>query len=314
MSNKMMNRMIFGAELINLAKNYDFMIMNADTKSFGLENFGEIYPDRVYNFGIAEQNLAAASAGAALCGEKVFFGTFAVFASMRACEQVRTFICYPKLDVVILASHGGLMTGADGVTHIAVEDVAIMRALPDMTVVEPSDAVSAKKLVKLAIEYKGPLYIRFPKGETPVIHDETTYKLEIGKGNVIVNYGNDAAIVAMGWLLSKCLIAADILNQCGIHVTVVEMHTVKPIDKDLICNIVKKCKGIVSVEDHSIIGGLGSAIAEIVSECCPVKMKRIGILDAFGESGTPEELYKQNHMEVSDIVNAVKGILNTDKR
>lgn len=310
METKMMNRMVYGKELINLAKQYDFMLMNADTKSFGLENFNELYPERTFNFGIAEQNLAAASAGAALCGEKVFFGTFAVFASMRACEQIRTFICYPNLNIVILASHGGLMTGADGATHIAVEDVAIMRSLPNMTVVEPSDAVCAKMLVKLSLEYKGPLYIRFPKGETPVINNEESYTIEIGKGNIIKKYGNDVAIVAMGWLLSKAILASDILKNEGINVTVAEIHTVKPIDKSLITTLAKNCKGIVTVEDHSIIGGLGSAVAETVTECCPIRIKRIGILDMFGESGTPEELYKKNHMEVRDIVKAVKDILN----
>ena len=310
MKTKMMSRMVYGEELINLAKHYDFMLMNADTKSFGLENFGELYPKRTFNFGLAEQNLAAASAGAALCREKVFFGTFAVFASMRACEQIRTFICYPNINVVILASHGGLMTGADGATHIAVEDVAIMRSLPNMTVVEPSDAICAKKLVKLSLEYKGPLYIRFPKGETPVINDEESYIVKIGKGNIIKKYGSDAAIIVMGWLLSKAILAADILKKDGINVTVAEIHTVKPIDRNLITMLAKNCKGIVTVEDHSIIGGLGSAVAETVTESCPTRIKRIGILDMFGESGTPEELYEKNHMEVVDIVKAVKDILN----
>lgn len=309
MDNKFMNRMVFGNELMRLAKHYDFMLMNADTKSFGLESFGELYPNRTFNFGIAEQNMAAASAGAALCGEKVFFATFAVFASMRACEQIRTFICYPNLNVVILASHGGLLTGADGATHIAIEDMAIMRAFPNMTIVEPSDAVCAKKLVRLALEYKGPLYIRFPKGETPIINDKSNYDIKIGKGNIIKHYGNDVAIIAIGWLLSKAIVAAERLFKEGINVVVVEMHTIKPIDKDLICDLAKKCKGIITIEDHSIIGGLGSVVAETVSENYPIKIKRIGILDNFGESGTPEELYKKNHMEVADIVNAVKEII-----
>lgn len=304
-----MNRMAFGKRLIELADKYEYMVMNADTKSCGLENFGDLYPHRCFNFGIAEQNLVAASAGAALCGEKVFFATFAVFASMRACEQVRTFICYPNLDVVILASHGGLQTGADGATHIAVEDVAIMRAIPNMCVLEPSDAVCAKKMVELSLMHKGPLYIRFPKAATPVLHEFDNYDIEIGKGRIFIENGYDCAIFASGWILNYAKQAAKELFMEGIKVTVIEIHTVKPIDSNLVINLAKKCGCVVTVEDHSIIGGLGSAVSEILGENYPVFIERIGIRDVFGESGTPEELYQANKMSISDIVDAVKRVL-----
>lgn len=303
---KRMNRVEFGKELMALANEYDFIILNPDTKSCGLEVFGEIYPERNFTFGIAEQNLMAAASGVASCGEKVFLSTFAVFASMRACEQVRTFICYPNLNVTILASHGGLSTGADGASHIAIEDIGIMRTFPNMTIVEPSDFIAAKKLVKKALDFKGPLYIRFPKISTPQIHDINNYDIEIGKGNVILDYGNDATIIVTGWLLYKVLEAAKILKDDNIFVRVIEMHTIKPIDQNLIIKAAKETKGIVTVEDHSIIGGLGSAVCEIISEYMPTKLKRIGIEDRFGESGDAEELYAKNHMTVDDIVKAVK--------
>lgn len=302
-----MIRMAFGEELIKKASKYDFLVFNPDTKSCGLENFGKIYPERNFTFGIAEQNLVAAASGAAACGEKVFLSTFAVFASMRACEQVRTFVCYPKLNVTILASHGGLTTGADGATHIAIEDVGIMRTFPNMTIVEPSDIIAGKLLVDEAIKFSSPLYIRFPKIATPIIHDNN-YSLKIGKANLIKN-GKDATIIVCGWLLNKVLKAVEVLSLNNIKVSIIEMHTVKPIDKEAIYNAINNTGAIVTVEDHSIIGGLGSAVCEVVCEYKPIPVKRIGILDKFGESGDPELLYKKNHMQTEDIINAVIEVI-----
>lgn len=305
-------RLCFGKELIRLAGNNDFMICNADTKSCAIENFGEDYPERNFTFGIAEQNLVAAAAGAALCGEKVFLATFAVFASMRACEQVRTFVCYPNLDVTILASHGGLQTGADGATHIAVEDVSIMRSLPNMTVVEPSDYIAGEKLVQKALEFKGPLYIRFPKAPTPQIHDADTYEITIGKANQL-RKGTDVTLIASGWILTRALEAAERLSEKGISAAVVEMHTIKPLDEEAVIAAAAETGAIVTIEDNTILGGLGSAVAEVLIEKCPVPMQRIGILDQFGESGDPDQLYAKNKMTVSDIVDAACQVIARKK-
>lgn len=306
------NRLRFGRELIRQAAEKDFLVFNADTKSCAIESFGEKYPERNFSFGIAEQNLLASAAGAALCGEKVFLATFAVFASMRACEQVRTFICLPRLNVTILASHGGLTTGADGATHIAVEDVSIMRALPNMTVVEPSDYVAAEKLVSKAIAFEGPLYIRFPKAPTPQIHDES-YEIVIGKANTI-REGKDASLIASGWILSRALEAAERLHAEGVEVDVLEMHTVKPLDEEAVLRTAKKTGAVVTVEDNSIIGGLGSAVAEYLAGEMPVPVVRIGIRDRYGESGDPEILYRDNKMTTDDIVQAVKRAISMKGR
>lgn len=307
------SRIHFGKELIRQAANHDFLIFNADTKSCSIENFGVSYPERNFTFGIAEQNLMAAAAGAALCGEKVFLATFAVFASMRACEQVRTFICLQGLDVTILASHGGLQTGADGATHIAVEDIAILRAVPGITIIEPSDFVAAQKLVSKALMFHGPLYIRFPKAATSHIHGRD-YDMTIGKANWI-RRGKDVTIIACGWILSRALEAADQLLERGIAASVMEMHTVKPLDEEAVLEAAKSTAAIVTVEDHTILGGLGAAVAETVCNRWPVPIKRIGILDCFGESGDPDILYKKNKMTVGDIVSAAcEAILQKERR
>ena len=307
---KEFSRLRFGKELIRLAENHDFLIFNADTKSCAIENFGKQYPERDFSFGIAEQNLVAAAAGAASCGEKVYLATFSVFASMRACEQVRTFVCYPNVDVTILGSHAGLQTGSDGATHIAIEDISIMRSFPGMTVVEPSDYIAAIKLAQLSVDFHTPLYIRFPKTATPQLHDES-YEMQFGKAITTLSYGNDVTIIACGWILGRALEAAERLKEQGIMATVVEMHTIKPIDSQAIIAAAEKTGAIVTVEDHTILGGLGAAVAEVLAENKPVPMKRIGILDKFGVSGDPESLYKENKMTTDDIVAAA---LDTIKR
>ena len=303
------SRLEFGKEIIKLADKYDFTVLNADTKCCGLENFGKKYPDRCFNFGIAEQNLFAAASGVANAGEKVVVSTFAVFASMRACEQIRTFICYPNLNVMIIATHAGLLTGEDGATHIASEDMAILRAFPNMTIVEPSDVIAARALAEEALKFNGPLYIRFPKAATPVIHDEG-YKFEIGKGKIICDRGNDAGIIAIGAMTYKALQAAETLANEGINVKVLEINTLKPLDKAAVIDLAKKTGKIVTVEDHTIIGGLGSAVCETLSESYPVPVKRLGIQDCFGESGDPQKQYDKNNMNTQHIVAAVKDLLD----
>lgn len=298
-------RMEFGRELIEIAKTNDqFILVNPDTKSHGLENFDKLFPGRAYNFGIAEQNMFGAAAGFASCGHKVLVTTFAVFASMRACEQIRTFICYPKLNVTIIASHTGLQVGPDGATHMATEDVSIMRSFPNMSILQPSDAVSARAAAHAAMSFEGPLYVRLHRDPVPDIHDPETYRLVIGKANIVRDYGNDAAILVSGILLGKALAAAEHLRLKGIQCQVIDFPTIKPLDEEAVVDAAKKTRAVITVEDHTILGGFGSAVAEVLGEKCPTRMKRIGMQDAFGESGNPELLYKDHGMTVDDIIAA----------
>jgi transketolase len=300
-------RLLIGKELIRLAGDHDFMVFNADTKCCGLENFGDIYPDREFGFGIAEQNYFAAAAGYAhTSGQKVIVSTFAVFASMRACEQIRTFICYPRANVTIIATHAGLSTAEDGASHISVEDLSIMRALPNMTILAPSDRAAAISAARVAVEFDGPLYIRFPKAATPDIHDAARYVLEVGKIDVVRDFGCDVVLFASGSMLYRTLQAAELLNSEGIGATVAEVHTVKPLDCDTILYLARRCGAAVSVEDNTILGGLGAAITEVLAENHPIPLKRIGIQDSFGESGEAEQLYIKHQMAVEDIIVAAK--------
>ena len=300
-------RMAFGQELIEIAKeNQDFVVCNADTKTCGLENFGKLFPGREFSFGIAEQNLVGGAAGLAACGNKVFLATFAVFASMRACEQVRTFVCYPKLNVTVIGTHTGLQVGGDGATHAAVEDVAIMRALPNMTVVQPADAVAARAIAHAAVDFEGPLYIRLHRNAVADIYDPATYKFRFGKANSVADYGKDLTIIVSGILLKKALDAAEILRSQGIGVRVLDMATIKPLDTEAVVAVAKQTGAIMTVEDHTIYGGLGAAVAEVVTQTCPVPMDIVGIRDRFGESGDPELLYRDHQMDVGSLVRRAK--------
>ena len=296
-------RMAFGHELIEIAKTReDFVVCNADTKTCGLEKFGTYFPEREFSFGIAEQNLVGGSAGLASCGNKVFLATFAVFASMRACEQVRTFICYPNLNVTIIGTHAGLQVGGDGATHAAIEDVSIMRSFPNMTVVQPSDAVSARAVAHAAVDFKGPLYIRLHRNPVADIHDPATYRFEIGKSYPILDYGRDLTMFVSGILLKKAMDAAEILREQGVGVRVVDMPTIKPLDRVAVLKAAEETGAIMTIEGHTIYGGLGSAVAEVVCQERPVPMTIVGIQDRFGESGDPELLYRDNGMDVDSIV------------
>lgn len=303
-------RMAFGEELLKCAKeNSDFVVCSADTKACGLEHFGELFPGREVRVGIAEQNLVGIAAGLASCKRKVYLATFAVFASMRACEQVRTFVCYPKLNVTVVGTHAGLQVGGDGATHAAIEDVSIMRSFPNMTVVQPSDEASAREIAKASVNFEGPLYIRLHRNPVPDVVRETPVTFEWGKASYVRNYGDDATIVVSGILLGKAVEAAENLKKEGIKVRVMEMMTIKPLDKEALVQAAKETKRIVTVEDHTIFGGLGSAAAEVLSEEQPVPMKRIGIQDRFTSSGDPELLYEEHHMTTADIEAAVRELL-----
>ena len=303
-------RMAFGQELIEIAKtNKDFVVCNADTKTCGLEKFGQLFPGREFSFGIAEQNLVGAAAGLASCGNKVFLATFAVFASMRACEQVRTFVCYPNLNVTVIGTHTGLQVGGDGATHAAVEDVSIMRSLPNMTIVQPADAVAARAVAHAAVDFEGPLYIRLHRNAVADIYDPATYKFELGKATTVADYGTDLTMIVSGILLKKALDAAQILKADGIKVRVLDMATIKPLDTEAVIKAAKETGAVMTIEDHTVLGGLGAAVAEVVVQNQPVPMELVGIQDRFGESGDPELLYRDNGMDVDSIVAKARALV-----
>lgn len=308
-------RMAFGEELLKIAESHDgFVVCSADTKACGLEHFGERFPGREVRVGIAEQNLVGIAAGLASCKRKVYLATFAVFASMRACEQVRTFVCYPRLNVTVIGTHAGLQVGGDGATHAAIEDVSIMRAFPNMTVIQPSDEAMAREIARASVDFEGPLYIRLHRNPVPDVVRNEKARFCFGKAEWIRNYGSDVAIIASGILLGKAVTAAENLEQTGIHVQVIEMATIKPIDRESIVKAARETRRIVTVEDHTVLGGLGSAVAEVVSEEYPVPVKRIGIQDRFTSSGDPELLYQEHHMTAEDIEYAVRQLTSCKRR
>lgn len=314
MAELLATRMAFGQELLEIAKaKTDFVVCNADTKTCGLEKFGQMFPGREFSFGIAEQNLVGGAAGLAACGNKVFLATFGVFASMRACEQVRTFICYPNLNVTIIGTHAGLQVGGDGATHAAIEDVAIMRAFPNMTVVQPADAVSARAIAHAAVDFEGPLYIRLHRNAVADLYDPETYVFEFGKACTVADMGADLTIISSGILLKKAMDAAQMLKEKGIGVRVVDMATIKPLDEEAVIRAARETGAIMTVEDHTVLGGLGSAVAEVVVSKCPVPMELVGIQDRFGESGDPELIYRDHGMDVDSIVAKAVALVERKK-
>ncbi|NLP15044.1 MAG: transketolase family protein [Clostridium sp.] len=308
MQKKIPTREAYGNTLAEIGSDERIVVMDADlSKSTKTAIFKGKYPERFFNMGIAEANMMSAAAGIASCGKIVFASTFAMFASGRAFEQVRNSICYPQLDVKIGASHSGITVGEDGASHQTIEDIAIMRVLPQMTVVSPADAVEARLATIAAYKTPGPFYLRLTRLAVPVIFDEN-YKFELGKG-VTLKEGNDVTIIATGFMVSKALEAVDILKQEGINARLINIHTIKPIDKDIIIKAAVETGAIVTCEEHSVIGGLGSAVAEVLAENYPVRMKRVGIMDKFGKSGKPEELLAMYGLTPKDIVEKVKEVL-----
>lgn len=310
MTKMIATRDAYGEALKELgAINEDIVVLDADLSgSTKTAVFKKEYPERFFNVGIAEQNLVATAAGLATTGKIPFASTFAVFASGRAFEIIRNSVAYPKLNVKIAATHAGLTVGEDGATHQALEDISLMRSLPNMVVLCPADAIEAKKCIYKAVEYKGPVYIRLGRSKVPVIFDDN-YEFEIGKG-VQIKEGNDITIIATGVMVAKALEAAEQLEKEGIYPRVINISTIKPIDKDIIIKAAKETKGIVTVEEHSIIGGLGSAVAEVLVENHPAHMDRIGTMDTFGESGDGEELLQKYGLNVENIVNKAKKLLS----
>lgn len=299
----------YGMALVELGReNEKIVVLDADlSKSTKTNGFKSEFKDRFFNAGIAEQNLMGMAAGFANVGLVPFASTFAVFATGRAFEIIRNSICYPKMNVKIAATHAGITVGEDGGSHQSVEDIALMCSLPNMTVIVPADHREAMAATKAAAKFKGPVYLRFGRCSTEDIFDES-YKFEIGKG-VQISEGNDIAIIATGMMVQKAIEAAKDLEGQGIKARVINISTIKPIDKEIIIKAARETKGIVTAEEHSIIGGLGSMVSSVVCNECPTKVKNIGIKDCFGESGNPNELMEKYGLTKEAIVKSVKEIL-----
>jgi len=305
---KIATRESYGNALAECGKEFpELVVLDADlagaTKT---GTFLKAFPDRHIDCGIAECNMTGIAAGLATCGKIPFISSFAMFAAGRNFEQVRNSIGYPHLNVKIGATHAGITVGEDGATHQCNEDVALMRTIPGMTVIVPSDDIEAKAAVRAAIEHDGPVYLRFGRAAVPVINDTPDYKFEIGKGQLLKD-GTDLTIIANGIEVSEALGAADLLAKDGINARVINMATVKPIDEEIVIKAAKETGKIVTVEEHSVIGGLGSAVADVTAEKCPVSVQRIGVYDRFGESGPAGALVKEFQLDAEGIYNQIKA-------
>jgi len=306
---KIATRESYGNALKEFGADERIIVLDADlSKSTKTATFQAEFPERHFNAGIAEGNMTSVAAGLAACGKVVFASSFAMFASGRAFEQIRNSVCYPRLNVKIGATHAGISVGEDGATHQCNEDIAIMRSLPNMTVINPADDVEARLAVKAAIETDGPFYLRFGRLAVDVVNDKNTYKFEIGKG-VELKSGNDVTIIATGLMVSKALNAAKTLKEEGIDARVINIHTIKPIDKDIIIKAAKETGAIVTCEEHSIIGGLGSAVSEVLCENTPCIMRRVGVKDMFGRSGKPANLFEVYGLDEKTIIENVKDAI-----
>ena len=313
MAEKIATREAYGNALAELGEKYDFVVLDADLAAATKTGvFKKKYPERFFDCGIAEGNMMSVAAGIATTGKVVFASSFAMFAAGRAFEQVRNSIGYPHLNVKIGATHAGITVGEDGATHQCIEDFALMRAIPGMTVINPADAVEAKAAVEAAINFVGPVYMRFGRYAVPVINDNADYKFEIDKG-VEMKDGSDITIIATGMMVSMALEAAEALKDKGISVRVVNIHTLKPIDKDIILKAAKETGAIVTAEEHSIIGGLGSAVAEVVGEGCPVPVVRLGVNDEFGHSGKVPPLLEMYGLTTANLIAKVEEALKLKK-
>lgn len=306
---KKATRESYGETLLELAKTYDnILVLDADlAKATKTDIFMKAYPDKFFDCGIAECNMMGIAAGLATCGNLVFASSFAMFAAGRAYEIIRNSIGYPNINVKIAATHAGISVGEDGATHQCCEDIALMRTIPGMSVINPADHFETVEAVKYAAKHYGPVYIRL--GRLPIeSFNDDNYKFEFGKG-VELKQGNDATIIATGLMVKEALDAHDKLKQKGINARVINIHTIKPIDKDIIIKAAKETKAIITIEEHSIIGGLGSAVSEVVVKNYPVKMDIIGVEDIFGMSGPALELLEKFNLTSNEIVNRVCKIL-----
>ncbi|MBP1890421.1 transketolase [Clostridium moniliforme] len=314
MSNKMATREAYGKALKDLAAmNKNVVVLDADlSKSTKTADFKAVAPERFFNMGIAEGNMMGVAAGMSTCGKIPFVSTFAMFAAGRAFEQIRNSICYPKLNVKICATHAGLTVGEDGASHQAIEDLSLMRSIPNMTVINPCDGVETDAVIKAIAEFDGPCYVRLGRAAVNIINDKETYKFELGKG-VTLKEGNDVTLVATGIMVDVALEAADMLEKEGIKARVINIHTLKPIDREILVKAAKETGAIVTAEEHNVIGGLGSAVSEVLTEEYPVPVLKVGVLDKFGESGKPNELLEAYGLTAKNIAEKAKKAMSFRK-
>lgn len=305
---KIATREAYGATLAQLVEQDDHvLVLDADLSgSTKTAMAKKVRPNQHFNMGIAEGNMMSVAAGMAAQGNVVFASSFAMFATGRAYEQIRNSIAYPQLNVKICASHAGITVGEDGASHQTIEDIALMRGIPNMVVMVPADAYAASAAIQAAYAYKGPCYVRLGRSAVETIYPQHEVPFTLGKGNVL-RQGKRIAVVACGIMVHEALAAYDALKQEGMEITVVDMHTIKPIDQQLLVELAQTHDLLISVEEHSIIGGLGSAVAEVLSEHAPCRLIRMGIKDCFGESGTPDALLAKFHLRAADIAEQVKA-------
>ncbi|MBE7049845.1 MAG: transketolase family protein [Ruminococcaceae bacterium] len=309
---KIATRESYGNALAELGEKYDIIVLDADlSKSTKTEVFKKKFPERFINMGIAEANMMSTAAGLASCGKTVFASSFAMFAAGRAFEQIRNSICYPCLNVKIGATHAGISVGEDGATHQCLEDISLMRTLPNMVVINPADDIEAKAAVEAAVKHNGPVYLRFGRLSVPVLFDDS-YKFEIGKG-VMLKEGTDVTLVATGLLVETALKASEILTNEGISARVINIATIKPIDREIIAKAAMETGALVSCEEHNIIGGLGSAVAEVLCETSPAPLMRVGTQDVFGKSGKPDKLFEDYGLTAEAIVESAKKAISLKK-
>lgn len=311
---KIATRDAYGQALVEYGKdNKNIVVLDADlAKATKTITFKKAVPERFFDMGIAEGNMMTVAAGMATTGKIVFASTFAMFASARACEQIRNSICYPKLNVKVAATHAGLTVGEDGASHQCIEDIALMRALPNMTVICPCDGLEANRAIKAAIEYDGPVYIRLGRAAVEDVFDAETYNFELGKG-IQVKEGKDVTLVATGIMVQESLKAAEMLKEEGIDARVINIHTIKPIDKDILIKAAEETGAIVTAEEHNISGGLGSAVAEVICQNSPCPIKMVAVNEKFGTSGSPAELLEKYGLTANDIVAKAKEAIAAKK-
>ena len=313
MAEKIATREAYGNALAEFGEKYDFVVLDADLAAATKTGvFKKKFPERFFDCGIAEGNMMSVAAGLAAAGKVPFASTFAMFAAGRAFEQIRNSIGYPHLNVKIGATHAGITVGEDGATHQCLEDIATMRSISGMTIINPADAVEARAAVEAAILHNGPVYLRFGRLAVPVIYDKETYKFELGKG-IKMTDGTDVTIVATGIMVDMALTAAELLKAEGISARVVNIHTIKPLDKEIIIESAKATGAIVVAEEHNVIGGLGSAVTEAVCESCPVPVTRVGIEDQFGRSGKVPPLLELYGLTPANIVAKAKAAIALKK-
>lgn len=302
-------RAAYGEALLELGgQREDIVVLDADLAHATTTNlFGDKYKDRFFNMGIAEQDMIGTAAGLAISGYTPIASTFALFGTGRAYEQVRNTVCYPKLNVKLAMTHSGVTVGEDGGSHQSIEDISLMRGIPNMTVIVPCDAIQMKKALLAAVDIEGPVYLRVSRPPAPVFTEESD-KFEIGKANVMKE-GSDVAIIATGLMVYQAMLAAEEMEKQGVSAAVVDMHTIKPLDKATVLAVAKKTGKVITVEEHSVIGGLGSAVAEVLAEELPTPLKRIGVQDQFGQSGTPDELLAHYGLTAENIVKTAKTMI-----